>query len=264
MAKAAPIEFADAGAYERFMGRWSRAVAPRFLRWIEPPARARWLDAGCGTGILAEALLHLCDPTSVVGIDPAAAQIEQSALRVQAPRARFEKADAMSLPFADASFDVAASALVLNFVPDPLRALREMRRVAAPGGIVAGYVWDFGRELSPSGPLRRAMRACGTEPPAVPGTAHSSLEALEALFRDAGLAEVRSCAFDVTLGYAGFDEFWEAQTPGYAPTTKVIRAMSEPERRRLKRAALEALAAGPGGRIEYAARANAVRAKVRA
>jgi ubiquinone/menaquinone biosynthesis C-methylase UbiE len=102
------IDFADACAYERFMGRWSRAVAPHFLRWIGPPLHARWLDVGCGTGILTESLLDLWGPALVIGIDPAAAQIEQASIGPAGARAKFQQADATSLPFADAHFDVAA------------------------------------------------------------------------------------------------------------------------------------------------------------
>ncbi len=256
------IEFADARGYERFMGGWSRAVAPRFLRWVAPRRGIRWLDVGCGTGILAEAVLDLCEPASVVGIDPAAAQIEQARRGPVGKRATFQRADAMRLPFPDASFDIAVSALVINFVPDPARALAEMQRVTAAGGMVAGYVWDFACELSPSGPLRQAMRAFGAEVPAVPGTAHSSLEALGSLFLEAGMHSLRSMTVDVTLAYADFEDFWEAQTPSYNPATKIIQAMTDGERRRLKRAVREALSTGPNGKIEYAARANAIRATV--
>ncbi len=258
----ARIDFADADAYERFMGRWSRAVAPHFLQWIKPPRGARWLDVGCGTGILTEALLDLCDPASVVGIDPASAQIEQAARGPASTRAKFQQSDAMNLPFADDCVDVAASALVINFVPDPLRALEEMLRVTAPGGMVAGYVWDFTKELSPSGPLRQAMGAFGAEVPAIPGAAHSSLQALRSLFLRAGMQAIRSRTIDVTLAYSDFEDFWGAQTPGYSPTTKIINAMTEGERRRLKRAVQAALPIGPNRKIEYAARANAIRATV--
>ena len=257
-----PVHFADAGGYERFMGRWSRAVATRFLRWIGPPRGAAWLDVGCGTGILAEAVLDSCEPASVAGIDPAAAQIEQATQGPAGSRAQFRQADAMSLPFPDATFDIAACALVLNFVPDPSLALAEMRRVTVTGGMVAGYVWDFQRELSPSGPLRQAMRAFGAEVPALPGTTHSSMDALHALFARASLSCITSTTVEVTLAYSDFDDFWAAQTPGYSPTTKIINAMTEGERRRLKRAVRAALPVGPNGRIEYAARANAIRAAI--
>lgn len=256
----ARIEFTDANGYERFMGRWSRAVAPHFLRWLAAPRRARWLDVGCGTGILTEALLDVCDPASVTGIDQSAVQVEQARRSAAGKRARFQQADAVDLPFADAAFDIAAAALVLNFVPDPPRAVDEMRRVTRPCGVVAAYVWEFGRDLSPSGPLRRALRSVGADVPAIPGTAYSSEEALRSLFDRAGLKAIESRTIDVTLAYSGFEDFWSAQTPSHMPTTKTINAMTEAERRRLKRMLHEVLAAGPGGRIEYSARVNAVRA----
>ena len=42
------VTFNDADAYERYMGRWSRAVGEKFLAWLAPPKNARWLDLGCG------------------------------------------------------------------------------------------------------------------------------------------------------------------------------------------------------------------------
>jgi len=256
------IEFADGAAYERFMGRWSRAVAPQFLEWLDAPRVARWLDVGCGTGILTEALLSACRPLSVLGIDPAAAQIDLARRGSAGREAKFQQADAMSLPSPSASFDVTVSALVLNFIPDAARALAEMRRVTKPGGLVAGYVWDFASDLSPSGPLRRAMRAFGADVPDIPGTTHCSLPGLQALFVGCGLQALELRAIGVTLAYSDFDDFWDAQTPGYSPTTKIIDALTVSERRRLKRIVHELLAPGADGKIEYSARANAVRAVV--
>src|SRR5688572_9094668 len=152
---AAAIQFGDGDAYERFMGRWSRAVAPVFLHWLDSPERGKWLDVGCGTGILTEALLDLCHPGSVTGIDSSAAQIVAASGGRAARRARFQKADAMELPFPEQSFDNTVCALVINFIAEPVRALAEMRRVTVRGGCIGGYVWDFEKDLSPSGPLRR-------------------------------------------------------------------------------------------------------------
>ena len=162
--------FDDSAAYEQFMGRWSRALGRVFLRWTRPPAGARWLDVGCGTGIFTELILDTCCPATVFAVDPAKAQIEHARGQPVGKRAEFRLADAQALPFPEDSFDVVASALVINFIPDQPRALSEMRRVARPRGLIAGCVWDFAAELSPSWPLRLGMRRAGAVVPQVPGT----------------------------------------------------------------------------------------------
>lgn len=258
------IRFEDSAAYERFMGRWSRAVAPVFLEWLAVRPAARWLDVGCGTGILAETVVHLCAPASVDGVDVEPAQVAAAALGPAGSQARFAVAAADHLPYEDGSFDVAASALVINFVVDRAGAVAEMRRVTRSGGLVAAYVWDFGEELSPSGPLRRAMRRLGVEVPAIPGTESTRLHALKALFESAGLHRIGARVIDVCLAYENFQDFWQAQTPAYAPTTKVIDAMKHSDRTNLMRAVERSLPCGPGGTIEYCARANAIKARVQA
>jgi SAM-dependent methyltransferase len=257
-----PFNFDDSAAYERAMGRWSRAVGPGFLDWVAPPPEASWLEVGCGTGILTELILDTCSPAAVISVDPAQGQIDHACRQPAARRADFRVADAQALPFPDAAFDVVASALVINFIPDRPRALSEMRRVARASGIVAGYVWDFEAELSPSGPLRRGMRQFGVDVPELPGTRDSSMGALSALFERAGFEKIATSTIEVTLPYSDFDDFWQAQTPSYSPTTRIIAAMTESERLRLMEAVRAGLPVLPDGRIEYPARANAIRARV--
>jgi len=253
--------FADSGAYERFMGRWSRAVAPHFLDWISAPPGGNWLDVGCGTGIFTELIFERCAPAAVFGIDPQRAQIDHAKCQPVGQRATLRVANAEALPFSDAVFDVVASALAINFIGDRPRALLEMRRVARPDGTVAGFVWDFEAERSPSWPLRVTMRKTGAGVPHIPGANASSLRALAALFEQAGFRDVTTTTIEVTLPYADFEAFWEAQTPSYSPTTRIINAMSPSERKQLMECVRAALPTDASGRIEYAARANAVKAR---
>jgi len=197
----------------------------------------------------------------VSAIDHSDAQIASARGRLATLQVDFRVADGQALPFPDGMFDVVASALVVNFLPDRLRALREMRRVLRAGGIVAAYVWDFATECSPSGPVRRGMRRIGVEVPSLPGTQDSTVDALASLFERAGLREIEVRAIEATVAYSDFEDFWQAQTPAYVPTSKTIAAMSPSERSRLMEAVRAELPAVKGDRIEYSARANAIKAR---
>jgi SAM-dependent methyltransferase len=254
--------FDDGAAYERFMGRWSRAAGAVFLDWLAPPPGARWLDLGCGTGVFTRLVLDQCAPAAVSAVDPAQPQIDHARRHRGRQRATFQVADAQALPFADSTFDVVTSALVINFIPDRSRAVLEMRHVVRPGGLVAGYVWDFAGERSPSWPLRHGMRQCGVNAPDAPGARDSTLDALTSLFEQAGFESVATMSIDVTVSFADFDLFWQAQTPSYSPITKTIAAMTKGDRGRLIDAVRAGLPLRPDGRIEYSARANAIKASV--
>lgn len=255
--------FDDSAAYERFIGRWGRAAGSVFLDWLSPPASARWLDVGCGTGLFTELILDTCSPAAVLAIDQAQSQIDRALGKPVARRANFRVGDAQALPYTDSEFDVVASALAINFIPDRARALSEMGRVARRNGIVAGYVWDFSAELSPSGPFRLGMRRVTADVPVLPGTADSRREALTALFEQAGLIEIVTRSIDVTVSFPNFDAFWLAQTPSYSPMTKMIAAMTSNERGKLVDAVRAELAVHADGTIEYPARANAIKARIR-
>jgi ubiquinone/menaquinone biosynthesis C-methylase UbiE len=260
MVGAAP-SFSEVDAYERFMGRWSRAAAGSFLRWLDPPADARWLDVGCGTGILSQLALTTSAPAALVGIDRTPGQVAHAARHVSDGRARFEVADAQALPFVRESFDIVTSGLVLNFVPEPHQAVTEMRRVVRPGGVVTAYVWDFEPELSPSGPLRSALKAMAIDVAPLPGTQASGLSALAALFEQAGLADPVTTTIEVTVAFADFRDFWDSQTTSYSPTTKIVEGLSASERESLAESLRTLVSVQMDGSIRYSARANAVKAR---
>jgi len=254
--------FDDSAAYERFMGSWSRAVGDVFLPWLSPPRDARWLDVGCGTGIFTKLIFDRAAPAEVFAVDPEVVQIDHARWQPSLRQANFRIADGCALPFAEAMFDIVASALVINFIPDRRRAISEMRRVSRPGGLIGGYIWDFAAEASPSWPLRRGLQASGFEAPAIAGTQDSNLGGLHLLFAQAGLEGIGTRSIEVAVSFPDFETFWQAQRPTYSPTTSIIENMSAADRARLIDAVRAALPTSSGGEIEYVARANAIKANV--
>jgi SAM-dependent methyltransferase len=256
------VTFDDGAAYERFMGRWSRAAGAIFLDWVTPPKGGRWLDIGCGTGAFTQLVLDTCSPAAVVAVDPSSAQIDYVRKQPAAKRSEFRVADAQALPFPDGAFDVVASALVINFIPDRPRALAEMRRVSRPGGVVATYVWDLAAGRSTAWPLIQGMRQIGVAPPLAPGAAASSIEALKSLFEEAGLEEIATRSIDVTVAFPSFDDFWQSQTPPFSPSGQVISKLPEAQRPELAASVQAILPIRSDGSIAYSARANAIKACV--
>jgi ubiquinone/menaquinone biosynthesis C-methylase UbiE len=257
-----PSYFTDGAAYDRLMGRWSRAAGGVFLDWLALPPGLSWLDVGCGTGVFTELLLERCKARSASAVDPAADQIAYARTKPANKHVEFRLADAQSLPFADRTFDAAAMALVMSFVPDAAKAVAEMKRVVKPGGTIGTYVWDFLGNGSPPQPLRAAVEAMGYTVPPMPGHRNSQLENLKEYFAGAALDEVAARPIEIEVCYANFDEFWTAQTALANPTVQHIRKMTEAELARLKDYLREHLPADKTGRIAYKARANAAKGRI--
>src|SRR4051812_48080661 len=148
LAQDGPKMFANAEAYERFMGRWSRLVAPLLADFAGIPDTGRALDIGSGTGALAMEIAGRKAGLQVTGIDPSKEYVAYAASRNSFPkRIAFEIGDGQDLHFKDATFAACLSLLVFNFIPDPAKALREARRVTQPDGRISAAVWDYGGRM---------------------------------------------------------------------------------------------------------------------
>jgi ubiquinone/menaquinone biosynthesis C-methylase UbiE len=254
--------FTDGQAYERLMGRWSRAAGEIFLDWLSLPKGLSWLDVGCGTGAFTELVIERCGPSNITAIDPAEDQIAYARKRPAAALATFRIGDSQSLPFADDSFDVAAMALVISFIPDAQKAVAEMKRVVKPHGTVGAYMWDTLGGGFVQRPLIEAVTAMNVEIPPSPLRRNSRIEEMRALWQGANLEEVATRTIEIEVSYSNFEEYWASQTGLANTTVQAIRKMSDREVSNLQTYLREHLPINRDGRIAYPARANAVKGRV--
>jgi SAM-dependent methyltransferase len=249
--------------YERYVGRWSRLVAREFVPWLEVPPRASWLDIGCGTGALTQAVLELADPERIVGVDQADGYVEHARRRITDARAEFRVGDARALPVPDSEADAAVSGLVLNFVPEPELVLAELRRPVRVGGTIGVYVWDYaeGMEL-----IRRFWDAAVEQDPRAgeldegPRFPLCRPDELRRLFEESGLSSVETRAIDVPTVFRDFDDYWSPFLGTQGPAPAYVASLDEPARDRLAARLRQQLPAAVDGAIRLVARAWAVRA----
>ncbi|HEV2711685.1 MAG TPA: methyltransferase domain-containing protein [Gaiellaceae bacterium] len=251
--------FASAEAYDRFIGRYGRALAEALSEFagVEPGMRA--LDVGCGPGALTAKLAELLGSESVSGADPSEPFAE--ACRARLPGVEVVVAGAKELPFEDDAFDVALSQLVVNFMADAHAGVAEMARVTRRGGTVASCVWDYAGEMTLLRAYWDAAHEVTPERAAVfdEGTMMrwSSEPELEALWRRAGLRHVRTGALVVKASYADFDDAWAPLPTGIGPAGAFCASLDEDDRTALHDAFKRRLAVGDGP-FELTARAWAV------
>ena len=158
----------------------------------------RLLDCGCGPGTITVGLAERVAPGEAIGIDLAPTQVGRARALARErglDNLRFEVADVCALPFPDAHFDAAFASNVLQYLPDPLVGLKELRRVLKPGGVVGVCDADVGTlRLAPDSPFTREFlprfwrfRERGASPYYAPQQ--------RTLLRDAGFVRRQAFAF---------------------------------------------------------------------
>jgi len=258
------VAFDDGDAYDRYMGRWSRAIGEKFLAWLNAPQHRSWLDVGCGGGALTELVVRHAAPEHVVGIDPSTQQVDYAKGRVRASEVEFRVGSALDLPFAADEFDVAASGLAIHFFPDRAKAFREILRVTRPGGIVGGYTWRKSPTINdaPYGALARSIAQIAGDvmsspivPEAMPDGLHSTLSA-------AGYREIEITTIEASQTFVDFEDYWISQTGTFPhPVAKSAAALTEDQRQRLRDGLRSTLPVADDGTITYSSRATAFKAR---
>jgi ubiquinone/menaquinone biosynthesis C-methylase UbiE len=255
------IRYDDGAVYERMMGAWSRIAGEIFLEWLTPPPGLCWIDIGCGSGAFTELVVDRCAPAEVQGLDPSEAQLSFARARPAGRVAKFHRGDALALPFGEDSFDAAIMALVIFFVPDPTKAVAEMKRVVRPGGTVAAYVWDMMGGGHPLELMHAELQDMGFAASRPPRSDASSMEALRGLWMNADLDALEVRNITVQRTFADFEDFWTTSIVA-ATVSQTIAAMDPGDAESLKMRMRARLPADGAGRITQRARANAIRGRV--
>lgn len=250
--------WAGAAAYEAYIGRWSRPVAALFVRWLDLAPNAAWLDFGCGTGALSQAILDHAKPRLVIGCDRSPQYVGHAAATITDSRAQFRAAEPAALPSVPGGFDAVVSGLVLNFLPDPAGALRAFRQIVAPGGAVAAYVWDYAEGMQL---LRMFWNAVTALDPAARerDEATSAPAPLRQLFQGAGLGEVVMSQVTVPTRFASFEDYWTPFLGGQGPGGQYVVQLSPAQRARLEERLRAELPFERDGSLHLEARAWTVR-----
>jgi SAM-dependent methyltransferase len=227
--------FAHAHAYEPFMGRWSRRLAPQFIEFAGVQPGESVLDVGSGTGALAAMIIETTPRTQVIGVDAAPAYLATA--RMRAPKGvRFMVGDAESLDFADDTFQRTLSLLSLNFVANPVRALAEQIRVTQPGGVVAAAVWDYGAGMQMlrvfwEEAVAADARAAACDERTMPLSRHLQLSTL---WQSQGLLAVGERPLEIEQRFNSFDDYWLPFLGGQGPAGTYVASLSENARNTLR------------------------------
>jgi ubiquinone/menaquinone biosynthesis C-methylase UbiE len=250
---------APADSYDRYMGRWSRRLAPLLADFAEVGTGMRVLDVGCGPGALTEHLAGRAGGAELIAaVDPSESFAEACAARV--PGADVRARGGEELPWADDSFDAVLSQLVVNFMDDAPRGVREMRRVARPGAAVAACVWDHARMEMLSTFWAAALALDPAAPTEAAGMRYGTPDELTELWSAVGFDDVETGLLEAAEEYRSFDDYWEPFTAGVGPGGAYCAGLDEDARAALREECRRRLGE-PAGAFRLEARAWAVRGR---
>jgi ubiquinone/menaquinone biosynthesis C-methylase UbiE len=237
--------------YDRFMGRYTATLAAGMADAAGVASGMHVLDVGCGPGGLTRELVARVGAANVAAIDPAAQFVEACSSRN--PGVDVREGAAENLPWPDDEFDAALSSLVIGFMSDPDRGLREMTRVTRPGGRVAVCMWDIAtggmtmlvtfwtaaREVDPGAIGENAMV----------GTRRGDIADR---LRRVGLRDVVDGELEAYADYSGFEDFWEPFTLGVGPAGSYLQSLPPEKREKVRDATRDSV---PNNAFRMAARA---------
>lgn len=236
-------------------------MAPVFLNWLQLPAGLHWLDLGCGTGALSEAIANNCRPGGLTGVEPSPEFLEKAKKKLSG-RGNFLPGSATSIPAQDDAVDVVVSGLALNFFPDLDAALVEMQRVLKPGGTMAAYVWDYADRMDFLRIFWDTVLETDPGSKALDEGARFTIcnrMELEKAFSGIGLAKVETAFLDIETVFASFDDYWTPFLGGQGPAPGYLASLDQPKLEAFNIAIQKKLPIEADGSIRLLARAIGVK-----
>jgi SAM-dependent methyltransferase len=234
---------AGADAYDRFMGRYSVPLAPQLANFATITVGQRVLDVGCGPGALTAELVRRLGPDAVSAVDPSEPFV--AAAQQRHPGVSVQRAAAEHLPFEDQAFDAALAQLVVHFMADAVRGLREMARVTRKDGVVAACVWDHAGGQGPLGVFWDAALELDPDTEDESQLAGAREGHLAQLFRAGGLRRVEEGVLSVDVEHPSFEEWWEPFTLGVGPAGSYAAGLEARRQAQLRERCRELLPAAP-------------------
>lgn len=239
-----PVSFTvGADEYDRFMGRYSLPLAPRFAEFAGVEAGQLVIDVGCGPGALVAELIRRLRSDAVSAVDPSERFV--AAVRVRYPGVRVHRAAAEELPFQAQVFDAALAQLVVHFMANPVVGLREMVRVTRTHGIVAACVWDHAGGQGPLGLFWKAVRELDPDVEDESRLAGARQGHLAELFREAGVHEIEESAILVDVEHPSFEDWWGPFLLGVGPAGSYVARLDAMRQARLRELCRERLPVEP-------------------
>jgi ubiquinone/menaquinone biosynthesis C-methylase UbiE len=248
--------------YDNFMGRWSRQVASQFLDWIQPGQNLSWLDVGCGAGMLAQTVARNCAPSIVTGADPLEKSITAAKQHPDNKGIRFEVGDAQDLPFEDSTFDAVVSGLMIKFVPNKVKAIGEMKRVARPGSVIALYDWDMDSNMNTTRHFWGAVADIipeRMEDRATNRTPMTGIDSIAQIFEAASVTKVQQNTISFTTQFRDLEDYWQPITKNSQNVGRFYQTMTEDQRNAVRERLKQTLPFAKDGSISFESRAVAVK-----
>jgi len=253
----------NAKAYDRFMGRWSRQLAPKFIDWLGVPSNSAWLEIGCGTGALTSAICEKTNPVSVVALDTAPEFVDYCSKHLAYASLRVIQGTMDSLPLRKGGYDAVVSSLVLNFLPNTVESLKKMKSVCSSRGFIAACVWDYSKGMEF---LRLFWDAAGSVDPNAASLDEGvrfplcNPDALKAAFQKAGLNNIEVDSIAIPTLFSNFDDYWSSLSEGTGPAPSYVATLSPAKREALVSCLKSMTGSGENSPIKLQASAWAIKA----